>query len=405
MTANVGAQANAMTQAKEIVSAKTAVASSRMAFIDNIRILLTVMVILVHLAITYGSTGSWFYAERPSTELAGILLSLYSAFSQFFFMGLFFLISGYFVPGSVDRKGLLKYTKDRLVRLGIPLVLFSLLVSPFTEYAKSMTVYHDNTRDIVTYTIDYWASRNYAPGPLWFVEVLLVFSLAYILGRALLSLGKRTSAKADPAATKRPLTNAWIAAFILVCAPLNFIVRLASPIGEEWEHLQMAFMPQYILMVAAGILAYRNGWLTDLPAGVRKLWSAIAIPAALALPVVMVASGVTDGNNAVLGGLNAWSALLSIWEPVFCISISIALISLFQRRFNRQGAIARVMSQNSYAVYIIHPMIIIPGAFLLRNIALDPLLKWTLFSPLLIAACFMASHWLVRRLPYSENVL
>lgn len=404
MTANVGAPARELASTKAIATAK-APASNRMAFVDNIRILLTVMVILVHLAITYGSTGSWFYIEENTTELAGIVLSLYTAFSQFFFMGLFFLISGYFVPGSVDRKGLMKYTKDRLVRLGIPLVLFSLLVSPITEYAKSITVYHNNPPDFVTFTVNYWTSRNYAPGPLWFVEVLLVFSLVYILGRAILSIGKKAAVKSAPVAAKKPLTNAWVLAFVLVCAPLNFIVRMASPIGDEWEHIQMAFMPQYMLMFAAGILAYRNGWLTDLPSGVRKLWSAIAIPASLALPVAMVASGVTDGNNAILGGLNAWSAILSIWEPIFCISISIALLSLFQRRFNSQGALSQMMSKNSYAVYIIHPLVIIPGAYLLSGISLDPLLKWVLFSPLLIAACFMVSQWVVRRIPLSEKVL
>jgi hypothetical protein len=34
---------------------------------------------MLHLAITYGGDGSWFYTERPSTELAGILLTLFNA--------------------------------------------------------------------------------------------------------------------------------------------------------------------------------------------------------------------------------------------------------------------------------------------------------------------------------------
>ncbi len=405
MTTNVGAQVRELTQAKETVTTRVAVASSRMTFMDNLRVFLTILVPLLHLAITYGSEGSWFYAERPTTELAGMLLTLFTCFCQFFFMGLFFLISGYFTPGSVDRKGRLQYIKDRLVRLGIPLVLFSLLVSPITEYAKSMTVYHDNTRDFVTYTIDYWKSRDYAPGPLWFVEILLVFALAYALGRAILSIGKSASANNSATAVKKPLTHAWILAFILICAPLNYIVRMASPIGDEWEHIQMAFMPQYILMFFAGILAYRRGWLPNLPSGIRKVWSAIAIPAALAMPVILVLSGVTDGDNAVLGGLNFKSAILSTWEPIFCISVSIALISLFQRRFDRQGALGKIMSKNAYTVYIIHPLVIIPGAYLLRTLSLDPLLKWVLISPMLVALTFMASHLLVRRIPMAEKVL
>jgi hypothetical protein len=36
----------------------------RMPFIDNLRVFLTIMVVVFHLAITYGATGSWFI-ERP----------------------------------------------------------------------------------------------------------------------------------------------------------------------------------------------------------------------------------------------------------------------------------------------------------------------------------------------------
>ena len=44
-------------------------------------------------------------------------------------MGLFFLISGYFVPRAYDRKGATAFLKDRFRRLGIPLLLFGLLVT------------------------------------------------------------------------------------------------------------------------------------------------------------------------------------------------------------------------------------------------------------------------------------
>ena len=405
MTTNVGARVRQMTQTVETAATRVAVASSRITFMDNLRVFLTILVILLHLAITYGSEGSWAYIERPSTELAGILLTLFSGFCQFFFMGLFFLISGYFIPGSVDRKGSGKYIKDRLVRLGIPLVLFSLLFSPITEYAKAATVYHSNSGSFMAFTMDYWKGGDYAPGPLWFVEVLLVFSLVYILGRVIVSWIKAPAAKSSPTSVKKPLTHAWILVFILIVAPLNYIVRIVSPIGEEWQHIQLAFMPQYVLMFSAGILAYRRGWLTDLPSGIRKFWSAITFPAMLAMPVIMVATGFVDGNPALAGGVNWQSAVVSIWEPIYCVAMSILLLNIFQRRFDRQGTLGKIMSKNAYAVYIIHPLVIIPGAYLLRTVSLDPLLKWALVSPMLVALCFMASHWFVRRIPLTEKVL
>ena len=158
-------------------------------------------------------------------------------------------------------------------------------------------------------------------------------------------------------------------------------------------------------MFAAGILAYRRGWLPNLPSRIRKSWSTIAILAMLALPVIMVLTGITEGNTALAGGLNWQSAVVSIWEPIYCVAMSIMLLSIFQHRFDRQGSLGRILSQNAYTVYIIHPLVIIPGAFLLRGIAIDPLLKWVLVSPILVTMCFLASHYLVRRIPMAEKIL
>ena len=160
MTTNVGARVRQMTQTKETTATKVAAASGRMMFVDNLRVFLTILVVALPPGDHLRSEGSWFYTERPTTELASIVLTLFIGLCQFFFMGLFFLISGYFTPGSVDRKGSWQYIKDRLVRLGIPLVLFSLLVSPITEYFKAVTVYHNNPGTFVSIYIELLERRG-----------------------------------------------------------------------------------------------------------------------------------------------------------------------------------------------------------------------------------------------------
>ena len=40
-----------------------------------------------------------------------------------FFMGLYFFISGYFVPGSYDRQGFGTFIRKKILRLGVPLLL------------------------------------------------------------------------------------------------------------------------------------------------------------------------------------------------------------------------------------------------------------------------------------------
>ena len=112
-------------------------ARPRMLFIDNLRIFLITMIVLLHLAVTYGGAGDWHYQEFTMEEaglLAGIIFSLFTMTVIGFSVGCFFLIAGYFTPGSCDRKGRRRFLIDRLLRLGIPLVIYIVVFDPIIKF-------------------------------------------------------------------------------------------------------------------------------------------------------------------------------------------------------------------------------------------------------------------------------
>ena len=77
--------------------------NSKLLYINNLRILLIIMIVLIHIAITYGADGSWYYSEQTDL-VSGIFLTMYCAITQAFALGFFFMISGYFTSGSYERK-------------------------------------------------------------------------------------------------------------------------------------------------------------------------------------------------------------------------------------------------------------------------------------------------------------
>src|SRR5215470_8733846 len=87
------------------VQAEAAPQGARLLFIDNLRILLICGVVVLHLAVTYGAVGSWYYQDPAKDTLTSALLTILTATGQACGMGLFFLITAYFTPGSYDRKG------------------------------------------------------------------------------------------------------------------------------------------------------------------------------------------------------------------------------------------------------------------------------------------------------------
>lgn len=92
----------------------------RLYFADNLRTWLITLVVLHHLAIVYTGVGAFYYVEPPpSYPLPLVVLVIFIVVNQAYFMGLLFLISGYFSPGSLERKGVRRFVKDRLIRLGI----------------------------------------------------------------------------------------------------------------------------------------------------------------------------------------------------------------------------------------------------------------------------------------------
>ena len=84
-------------------------------------------------------------------------------------MALFFLVSGLLTEDSLSRKGSRLFVRDRLLRLGFPFTLYTLVVWPLLEWGVHQPLLHNRS---------YWQSfMDTDPvldnGPMWFVGVLL----------------------------------------------------------------------------------------------------------------------------------------------------------------------------------------------------------------------------------------
>jgi len=85
----------------------------RLAYIDNLKALLIIFVVLVHASCTYSGEGSWYYMEHGDMGRSAFYLLLTSqAITQAYSMSLFFMIAAYFVPRSLEKKGMKKFVAD-----------------------------------------------------------------------------------------------------------------------------------------------------------------------------------------------------------------------------------------------------------------------------------------------------
>ena len=87
----------------------------RLLYLDNLKVCLTVLVIFHHAGQAYGDGGAWAYTPSNPAEFMPWIWHFFSV-NAAFFMGLFFLISGYFVPTSFDKQGAKVFVQKKLIR-------------------------------------------------------------------------------------------------------------------------------------------------------------------------------------------------------------------------------------------------------------------------------------------------
>ncbi|PIO97420.1 acyltransferase family protein [Pleomorphomonas carboxyditropha] len=381
----------------------------RVAFLDNLKWFVIILVVLMHLNVTYSGNGLWYYREQASYgPLSGLLFGLYGSLTQAYFMGLLFFISGYFSPDSLERKGPARFIRSRLIRLGVPMLAYVAIVHPLTIWIAGLA--DSAAPDMAGWYVDYVVSLDFllSLGPLWFLLLLLVLSIAYAVWQG--AVGEPAPAIGQ----RKPFQvgHRSVAAVAVLIAVLAFLVRLVQPGGVPLfkavpgNFMQVGFFASYVLMFAVGILCRTHDVLDGISYrfGMRWFkWTLIlGIPVwFLGIPasaIVAESHGAVPDIGAFFGGFRWQSAFYATWEAFFCVGVSLGLVVLFREKFNGLGKLTHFLTQNSFGVYVFHPPIIVAGALLVRNVQAPPLLKMYVMAAVLVPLCFAVSH-VLRKVP------
>jgi hypothetical protein len=359
------------------------------------------------LAITYGGSGSFYYTEPATDSAATGLLSLFTGFNQAWFLGAFFLISGYFSPGSIDHKGARQYLKDRLIRLGIPLLIFFFVLNPITVY---IAFSHLPAAQLAGKGITLPLALNWqfyvqavGIGPLWFIELLLIFELGYVAFRVAARNNGAERQEGRPFPSYRK-----IAIFILLLAATSYLIRIVVPINLNVLGFPSLFdLPQYLSFFIIGTVAARGDWLRKMPSSMASRVFDMALVATITLlPLAALGTEMSSlGWGSLFGYGSLSSAFYALWDSTFAVGMSMFAIAFFRRRFNSPGKVWKFLSQHFYAAFVLQaPIIVTITAVLLSSIHIESLLKFVL-AAVIVLPLLWAVAYLVRKIPFANKVL
>ena len=369
-------------------------------YIENLRIVLSVLVVIVHVACSYGGPGGWSYTERGAGLATVLPLTVLNATSQSFFMGMFFLFGAYFTHLSFQKKGMSKFVKDRFIRLGIPLAITYYLISPFTSWLV-WGIRHPDQLGISF--IELWMTKNrFGVGVMWFAEALIYFSILYMIARIFIPWLRKKEKLSLP---KIKSIHIFIAAVLL--GIVTFLARFEFPLftGGHGTNFNLGHFPQYIFLFTLGIIAARYSFDEVITLNQGRKWIlAVVGMVFIGFPLLFYFGGANSGDlSPYYGGVTWQSFVFSMWEQMTGVFIMVALLGVFRSKWNYQNKTATKLSGAAYALYVFHPPVIVWVCMQFRNWEAMHLVKFLAITPLAILASYIVAL-LIKRIPVLNKI-
>jgi glucans biosynthesis protein C len=361
--------------------------------IDNLKVVLVIGVIVGHATMAWTGVGDWVFTETPVREPLLTVLVLVSVVTALFAIPVFFFVAGLFTPPSLRRKGLGPFVKARMLRLGVPMLFFIVFISPLVEYVDPGWEGWD--QGFLAFLPEVWWPP--APGPTWFLGVLLVFSIAYAVVRTL---------RPQVPATPGPPRPVALAVAVTAMTAASYVIRIWVPLGVEAWRLALGQAPAWITGFTLGVLASERGWVDPVDEKVSRIARRTAWSTAAGIAVYIVAVSQLTGAEmeAFAGGGTALSLIMALLEATLLVSMSLWLVDVFARRWSSQGRLGRAMSRAAFAAFVIHQIVLVWLVLASRLVDLAPEIEYLGVSTLAVLFSFGLGT-LALRLPGVSKVV
>ncbi len=347
---------------------------NRIYWLDNLRTFAVFLVVLLHAGLVYESSGItaffWVVDDPATNDLSGII----NLVLDIFVMATIFFVAGFFTPASLDRKTPWAFLRSKFKRLYVPWIIAVLTLIPLYKviflYSRGLPQEHWTT-------YFHWTNGIWGQNWLWFLPILFLFDLLYVLlSRINIDVSSITLASAVGA----------------TCA-LGFLYTISIDLLglQGWTKaflfdFQNERILIYFMIFMVGALCYRLRTFDTSPKN-KRLYVVVSltvwIPVCLYLLLIIY--------PLIQPGAHLFSATLD--RLLFHLSVTVSLLSLlyltintFRYYLNRQGALARELSRNSYSVYIIHTVVLGGIAVVLMSIGIPSLMKHVLLAVLTYSA-------------------
>ncbi|HWR39883.1 MAG TPA: acyltransferase family protein [Patescibacteria group bacterium] len=365
----------------ESVPLKAIPKSERFYFLDHLRGAVIFWVILHHVAIGYGILASkwWYVADTQRNSI----FDWFVCANDIFMMPVMFFVAGYFGLLSLNRHSVSHFWKSKLLRIVLPWIGGVLLLAPLFRY---MTFF---SRPPAPPFFQFWPNMFFQPqifdqSHFWFLGLLAWFYLFLTI-----LCYCRPSLLQPHSEPVRPSLFLFFSLCVF-CAITIFGAMMVTSRDAWINNLYIvAFQPSRLLEYAAyfacGCFAWRCRWFYSAGGYIPhfQFWLSAAVVTLMAFLAYRVSIPVFSTP--------ATKAIYALLHSFFCLSMFFFLMSAFQRFFNRPASpVITQWCNNSYQIYFIHQLIVLPLAYLVQPFLIASLIKF-----IAVAGCSVLLSYLL----------
>ncbi|WP_055717160.1 acyltransferase family protein [Streptomyces torulosus] len=186
---------------------RAAAPAPRRGELDVLRALVVLGLVFFHASLVFSPDDDFYVKNGDTTDVVTVLAGLGVVWA----MPMLFLVAGLGARHSLRRRGPAGFARERLLRLGVPLVFASLALNPLPQWLRlraadpaydesygrfwlRFPTVHPDLADF-PFVVD---GRYFETGHLWFVVLLLAFCLLLVPVAGLLAAGGDRTAAAVP---------------------------------------------------------------------------------------------------------------------------------------------------------------------------------------------------------------
>lgn len=371
--------------------------SARLHHLDALRAGALLLGVVLHTVLGFVPGAAWLFQDTRTAWWALPVMVVIHLFRMILFM----MLAGYFGRMVLMRRGTGAYVRDRLLRIGAPLLAFwplAVLSLPVVIVGGSALLGRPLPGPVQG-GADGGGAQGGAeggapglldlltPGQLWFLLLLLEIILVVVLVRALLVkvLGSERAGR-----TARMIGRVLSSPAGLLLAALPYAAGLVAQ-GTIMGGIQE---PTTLIPVPGATLAYGGaflvGWFLQAETGSLERM-ARGWPLCLALAALLSALILVDGSGA-----SDSSTLTLVLVPLAGWAWVRGLLGLAGRAMDREVFAIRYLADASYWIYLLHLPIVVALGLAMAELPLPPLVKVALNLLLTTGILVLAYDLMVR---------